>query len=288
MSASLRGYLLTSLLVLAGVPALAEHSYSGLYAFGDSYVDVGNIYVATNGAEPLSPPYYMGQFSNGPIWLEYVAAQLAVPVEPSLLGGTDWGFGGALVTAPLVTPQGTVPSVPQQVGLYLAAHGGKADSNALYLIEGGGNDILTGSGNPEALGFKVAVGIALSELALRQAGARHFLIPNLFDVGLLPAAAGKAAFASSATRTANSLLDFLLRLEERVEGVSINRINVFELLNAIKDHPAQYGFVNVTTPCLTTTTVCADPNQTLFWDAEHLTEAGQLDLALTAELALPH
>jgi phospholipase/lecithinase/hemolysin len=287
MPVALRRLVLASLLFLAGLPAFAEHhTYSALYLFGDSYVDVGNIYLATNRAEPLSPPYYMGQFSNGPIWVEYVGQSLGLTVEPSLVGGTDYGFGGALVTAPFVTPLGTVPSVPQQVGLYLNAHGGKADPDALYVIEGGGNDILAGSGNPETLGFKIAAGIGLSELALRQAGARHFLIPNLVNVGLLPAAAGNASFASAATQVTNQWVNVLLGLEEHLEGVHILRVNAFKLLNEIEEHPARFGFVNVTTPCLTTTTECGDPSQTLFWDAEHLTEAGQLDLAAAAEAAL--
>lgn len=285
MSAALRPLVLAGLLALAGLPAFAEHAYSALYVFGDSYADAGNIYVATNHTEPLSPPYYMGQFSNGPIWVEHVAASLSLPLGPSLLGGTDYAFGGALVTAPLVTPQGTVPSVPQQVGLYLNGHGGKADPGALYVIEGGGNDILAGSGKPEAIGFQIAVGIALSELALRQAGARHFLIPNLFNVGLLPAAAGHTAFAAAATQVTNDWLTLFLELEEHLEGVSIIRVNTFALLNDIEKHPARFGFVNVTTPCLTTS-ICADPDQTLFWDMEHLTEAGQLDLASAAETAL--
>ena len=286
MSASVR-FVLAGLLLLAGVPAFAAQNYSALYLFGDSYADVGNIYVATSGAEPLSPPYYFGQFSNGPIWVEYVAASLGVPVAPSLLGGSDYAFGGAMVLAPLVTPQGTVPSVPQQVALYLAAHGGKADSNALYVIEGGGNDILAGTGSPAVLGFKIAAGIALSELALRQAGARHFLIPNLFNVGYLPAAAEKTAFAAAATEAVNGSLDLFLGLEAHLEGVSIRRVNTFGLLNSIEKNPAHYGFVNVATPCLTTV-VCADPNQTLFWDAEHLTEPAQRDLATVAVAALTH
>lgn len=71
-----------------------------------------------------------------------------------------------------------IPSVPQQVGLYLQ-HGGKADAKALYVIEDGGNDILgTTTGSPEALAYQIAVGILESERMLRPAGARHFVIPT--------------------------------------------------------------------------------------------------------------
>jgi outer membrane lipase/esterase len=68
-------------------------SYDALYVFGDSYCDVGNLFLATGGAE-AAPPYYNGRFSNGPIWLDHVAGFLGVPLQPSLLKGTDYAFGG--------------------------------------------------------------------------------------------------------------------------------------------------------------------------------------------------
>jgi hypothetical protein len=78
-------------------PALTK--YDALITFGDSYCDVGNLFVATGGAEPAAP-YYNGRFSNGPIWLDHVAGFLGVPFKASLLGGTDYAFGGAWVTEP--------------------------------------------------------------------------------------------------------------------------------------------------------------------------------------------
>jgi hypothetical protein len=167
----------------------ANPSYSAIYVFGDSYCDVGNIYFATGGAQPPAP-YYAGRFSNGPIWVEHVASAMGLPMTPSLEGGTDFAFGGAWVTQPQVTPQGTIPDVPQQVGLYLSLHGGKADPNALYILEGGGNDIvgnLSSGISASQLGFEIAAGISEGELLLRRAGARNFLISDLLNVGLLPA-----------------------------------------------------------------------------------------------------
>src|ERR1035438_10075061 len=196
--------MMAAFLGVASIAALAATpSFDNLYVFGDSYCDVGNIFAATGGAEPAAP-YYNGRFSNGPIWLDHVAGFLHVPFSASLLGGTDYAFGGAWVTVPQPIPGGVIPTVPQQVELYLSQHGGKADPNALYIIEGGGNDILgTTTGSPQALGYQIAVGITESEWLLRQAGARHFVIPNLFNVGLLPAAAGNVKFATAASIAAN-------------------------------------------------------------------------------------
>src|ERR1017187_6153806 len=101
---------------LLGLMSIAAHAakptYDNLIVFGDSYCDVGNIFVATGGAEPAAP-YFAGRFSNGPIWLDHVAGFLRLPLKASLLGGTDYAFGGAWVTAPQPIPGGIIPSVPQ-------------------------------------------------------------------------------------------------------------------------------------------------------------------------------
>jgi len=259
--------------------------YDNLYVFGDSYCDVGNIYLATGGAKPAAP-YFAGRFSNGPIWVDHVAGFLGVPLKPYLAGGTDFAFGGAWVTAPQVTPAGTIPSVPEQVALYLSLHGGKADPKALYILEGGGNDILnTTTGSPTALAFKIALGLADSELLLRRAGARHFLIPNLFNVGMLPAAAGNVAFATQASTAVNQYLGEMLKIEDWLEGVHILRFDVFSLLSSIKTDPTHFGFSDITDPCITTA-LCADPDHTFFWDIEHPSEFGHGYFAVAAETAL--
>jgi outer membrane lipase/esterase len=281
--------LLGALMVLASLATqAATPSYSALIVFGDSYCDVGNLFAATGGYEP-APPYYNGRFSNGPLWVDHVAGFLGVPLKPSFLpGGTDYAVGGAWATAPVVTAAGTLPDVTQQVALYLANVKGKADPNALYILEGGGNDILDApTGDPGVLGFNIAAALAYSELLLRQAGARHFIIPDLFNVGLLPAASGRVTFAAQASNAANASLDLLLAVEDQLEGVHILRMNVFNLLNAIQTDPSHFGFTNVTVPCLSATeAVCADPDHTFFWDTHHPTEFGHAFFAVTLENAL--
>jgi phospholipase/lecithinase/hemolysin len=276
--------LMTVLLGAAGVAAHATTPiYDRLYVFGDSYCDVGNLFALTGGAEPAAP-YYSGRFSNGPIWLDHVAGFLGVPLKASTLGGTDYAFGGAWVTEG--KSMTGVPSVVEQVQMYLSLHGGKADPNALYILEGGGNDILdTTSHSPEVLGLRIAEGLAFSELLLREAGAKHFIIPDLFNVALLPAAAGNTAFAAAASDATNQSLDELLAFEQLIEGIHIVRLNVFGLLKAVQADPTHFGFTDITDPCLTTG-VCADPDHTFFWDTHHPTEFGHAFFAVTLENAL--
>ena len=179
-----------------------------------------------------------------------------------------------------------IPSLPEQVGLYLQQHGGKADPNALYIIEGGGNDIVdTATGSPQALGYLIAQNRVASEQMLRKAGARHFVIPNLFNVGLLPVAAGKVAFASAASITANKGLNELLAPEEPIEGVHILRMNVFSLMSAVQTDPTHFGFTDITNPYLTAV-LCSDPDHTFFSDTFHPTLFGHAFFAVTLENAL--
>jgi len=277
----------TSLTVHAAKP-----SYDAIFVFGDSYCDVGNIYSLTGGLEPLSPPYYHGRFSNGPIWVEHVASALGLPMLPAVQGGTDYAFGGAWATQPQKTAVGTIPDVPEQTALYLSQHGGKADPNALYILEGGGNDIVgnlgAGGAPPEQLGLEIALALSESELVLRRAGARHFLIPDLFNVGLLPVAQANAAYANAASTATNQFLDELLAAESFIEGIKILRLNVYALYSAIQADTGHFGFTNVTSPCVNPVTeaVCADPDHTLFWDTYHPTEFGHAFFAVTVEAVL--
>lgn len=274
----------TLLALTAVVAHAATQSYDALYVFGDSYCDVGNLFALTGGAEPAAP-YYNGRFSNGPIWVDHVAGFLGVPLEASALGGTDYAFGGAWVTEGEALTG--VPSVSEQVEMYLSQHAGKADPNALYILEGGGNDILDSTDiSADDLARGIAEGLKRSEKLLREAGAKHFVIPNLINVSLLPAAAGRVKFAARASVATDKALDELLTDDRCLDGMHILRLNVFSLLNAVETDPTHFGFTDVTDPCLTAASECSDPDHTFFWDTHHPTEFGHGFFAVTIENAL--
>jgi phospholipase/lecithinase/hemolysin len=267
----------------------AAPSFDAVYVFGDSDCDVGNIFIATGGAVPAAP-YYRGRFSNGPIWVDHIAGTYGLALQPSLAGGTDYAFGGAKVTA--AVPEGpglSIPSVLQQIELYLSQHGGKADPKALYIVEGGGNDILDATGgSATTLGDEIAVGLAVNVELLEHAGARNILVPNLVDVGQLPSVkatgATAEAFATAATQATNQALDFLLRPESMKAAIRLYRIDTYSLFQSILTDTNHYGFTDVTDPCLTTAT--CNPYTFLFWDGEHFTLFGHSLVAVLAEQLL--
>ena len=100
MSTPLRRLLGALAFALAGVASLPAHAgpYTSMYVFGDSLSDTGNLNVATGGTQPApGQPYFNGRFSDGPVWVETLAAGLGLSadVAPALLGGNNYAFAGA-------------------------------------------------------------------------------------------------------------------------------------------------------------------------------------------------
>ncbi len=88
--------MIVAIVGLFGSPVRAD-PITGIVSFGDSLSDVGNISIGSGGTQP-SPTtnYYEGRFSNGPVWVEYLAKDLGVAAPTAALaGGTDYAFGGA-------------------------------------------------------------------------------------------------------------------------------------------------------------------------------------------------
>ncbi len=282
--------------------------FSALYSFGDSLSDTGNVYLASGGAIPASP-YYAGRFTNGPNWLDDLAAATGLgPVKPVLAGGTNYAFGGA-VTGPAVPGVTTaVPSVVQQVGAFALASGGHAPSSGLYTMWVGANDVFTAlddvAGGTLTLGqAQLRLGLAaLTEAAsigaLAKLGAETFIVPLVPDLGKVPATNTKPVGSAQATLLSATydkvLAAALAKLMAADDDLTIHVLDTFTLIDAVVADPAAFGFSDAANPCYLGTeagggTVCANPDSYLFWDDVHPTAAGHawIAQAALAELAVP-
>jgi phospholipase/lecithinase/hemolysin len=277
-------------------------SVSAIYAFGDSLSDAGNAFIATGGVTPGSP-YKNGEFSNGPVWVQDLAASLGLPpVTASLAGGTDYAVGGAESgNTPVHTAvTGDLTGGPlSQVAAFQLTHPGGANPNGLYTIWIGSNDlsdIFASSPTPTqaALDVKAVItNIDNAISALAGDGAKDFLVVTAPDLGKTPAV---AAFGPGAQALASSLsAEFDLGLVSSLSAISgadpllnLNVLDTYSLIDTIVADPGQFGFSNVTDPCLTGEvdysggTPCSNPNQYLFWDQLHPTAAGQAIVAADA------
>lgn len=140
-----------SVIIAAATSTPAQAAYADIVFFGDSLSDTGNLYAQSQALlgtpTPVSPPYYNGRFSNGPVWTEHFASGMGQPnaAAPAFAGGNNYAVAGStlgsyvLNGAPL--PFGTIP---EQMNYYLAYPSTPVSSDNLYVILGGGNDIRAG------------------------------------------------------------------------------------------------------------------------------------------------
>ncbi|EWY38760.1 autotransporter [Skermanella stibiiresistens SB22] len=266
---------------------------SAVYTFGDSLSDTGNIAAATFGTMPLPEFYYQGRFSNGPVWVDHVAAAFGTESKASLLGGTNHAFGGA-------TTGGTVPPgvTFQTLDFLSKVPTTGADPNALYIVYGGGNDVrneLTSNLPGETLAAAATANVSQAVTNLALAGARHIMVPNLSDLALTPEAimAGGefAERATSLSAAFNTALTSVMVGLEAVLPVDLIPLDVRSLFNDVAANPGNYGLTNVNTPCFSGAvdrpgTVCSNPDEYLFWDSLHPTAAAHRILADYALAAL--
>jgi phospholipase/lecithinase/hemolysin len=268
--------------------------FTGLYVFGDSLSDSGNVFNLTGGsvnptqAIPPSPFYFNGRFSNGPNWVDYLGVNLGL--QPTLftnlnttvptqginyaVGGARTGIGNAL------DPNPNLPGVFQQVGLFtqpFISANQKVDPNALYTVSGGANDYLFPQSN-DSIQPKPFDNILQSVSLLAAAGAKNIVVLNLPDLGQIPAAKidnRNPVSLSQSTIEFNSALAAGLNTLSQNSQLNIVSVDVNSLVKQITTNKQQFGLTNVTDACLNVTaqTVCADPNKYLYWDDFHPTTA---------------
>ncbi len=302
-------------------------TYSALYAFGDSLSDGGNLSILTSPTgttRPVSPPYYSEQygkvggsvFSNGPTWVQEVSIALGLgTLAPSLTGGTDFAYGGALTGS---TPQNASPatlaiSLPAQLAQF-KTQVPTPSANALYTVSVGANDLLAILSTPGLTAQQqtddVNAAVANATGFVRQlvgAGAKTLLVLNVPDLGKTPdvttrqpqTGTAPTAIEAEATQISsayNAALSSQLATIASANGVRILVVDANTLLNDAIANPAAYGLTNVTSPVYSgdngsfsgalAASGAAAQDQYLFFDSVHPTETGHGAIADLAEQQL--
>ena len=301
--------------------------FSGVVVFGTSLSDPGNAFALKGGTNTppdyeLSPllvpsaPYARGghHFTNGPTWVEQLgrALRLAGSTRPAFGSesalATNYAVGAA--RACNATNDDNM-NLAEQVDAFLSDVSGVAPSDALYVIEMGGNDVrdaivaaltvLQGGGSMNQAiqaalpGLQCARQAIETQIAtLHQAGARNFLVWTIPDPGLTPAlrslGPGAMQVAAFLTSTFNNqmFLPTVQRLEQ-VFGIDIAILDAFTLLHQMNAAPASFGLTNTTNACVKPTDepyFCQAADEYLFWDGIHPTRAAHAIVAQEAARVL--
>ena len=180
--------------------AAVAQSFNQFVTFGDSSIDSGWYRnpafpplsnnaafnaafagaVAKGAGVPTSSP---GRMSS-----EVLAAYFGLSAAPANQpGGSNYATSGARVNH-VNGPgdglfRGAVP-VDTQIQNYLASNGGRANSQALYLISAGGNDVgfaddkIAGTASQIAYVRSAAADLVSGVRSLAAAGARYIVVPN--------------------------------------------------------------------------------------------------------------
>lgn len=305
-------------IVLALLSSLvaAQAQINRLVVFGDSLSDPGNAFVLLGAASTppdysvdpfLVPdrPYARGgeHFSNGATWIEQLARPLglAASTRPALRGAggaSNFAIGGARAGGSGLTDLGS------QVEGFLAATGNRAPSDALYVVEIGGNDLRDALGalrvDPSfttslQILDRAAQAVGANVARLRDAGAARFLVWQVPNVAATPAIREipdpGGSLASAAAFLTGYFNAALAAEVATVERIAVAWLPVDQLLATIIANPAGSGFANVTSACITPGVApfqCQTPDQYLFWDGIHPTAAGHAIIAQQAAALLAH
>jgi phospholipase/lecithinase/hemolysin len=310
---------LVALLVITGQVFASPDPPARMFVFGDSLSDPGNIWLTTSGTSmaPYAPvpdfPYTIGghHYSNGKTWAEQLAIRMAMNTsgmsavkQPGHFG--NYAFGGARARAVSSFP----PTSELQVAAFLADYQGVAPSDALYVVQFGGNDVFDALVDPDnavTIAIQAASTIVGVVNELYAAGARHFLVGNAPNLGQVPAvlSLGEPAIsgATGLCQFYNLVLEFgfdtptmpslhvpgLMDLDA-LPDITIDRFDLFGFVDEVAANPEVYGINDVFFPCLlfgvTGSAKCNDASERLFWDAIHPTTAGHSALADIAEASL--
>lgn len=250
-----------ALFLLAGRDFVS--GFTSVVAFGDSYTDVGNL--------PSSPPdYWNGRFSNGPLWIEY----LAVSQGFAFNGVTDFAVSG---------------SEAEDLGTQIGNYPGTSDSaNTLFAIWSGNNDFANhlDLGTSDSA-WNQQINYVVSSLKeaidlLYQKGARNLVLFNQMDLTKTPAIRNHygSTFQNYLRGKINSLNSNLANVLPNVlsshPGLQIYYIDIYSDFNYLIANYGYYGFATATIdalddPNLADTTFGGPGANYVFWDSQHPT-----------------
>jgi phospholipase/lecithinase/hemolysin len=296
-------------IALLAVSAAQAANFSAEYVFGDSLSDNGNAAELENVLGKISgnfpnPPSFHDSFTNGPVAVAGLAQSLGLNFGPSLwvtgfkdpaglfggpsfVPGTNYAVGGATAA---FDPKGGIPGInlPEQVAAFSGFVSDHADPNALYVVMIGGNDVrnaaLQGTGVPAVMN---GVGTELTEIStLADEGAKHFLVVNVPNVGIIPEFAHDNPTLAADATTFSQLYDKdlaagLAALDpELAAGTTLTDFDLLDYNAGLLAKMEELGFTNTKDPCYSNTPLSAASNtgcstanidSFVYWDDIHPT-----------------
>lgn len=245
----IRSVLYAAAALLCAVEVSHAQSFTNFYAFGDSTVDSGwwkaalpgnatgtaakdNAIAASIAAGGTGAPVGAGYLVNSQILASYFGLS-AVPANQP--GGTNYAVSGAYTAADAFTsnagnanPNPNLPSTVQQIADYLAAVGGVANPNGLYLISSGGNDRkIAGATQADMAGQASLLAAAIKNL--QAAGAAYIVVDDTHSAVALSVYYSQQLWSDLAA-----------------SGVNFIPADTQAMVRAVQSNPTMFGFTAAT------------------------------------------
>ncbi|OAJ94224.1 SGNH/GDSL hydrolase family protein [Vibrio bivalvicida] len=212
-----------------------------LVAFGDSLSDTGNLFNGSQWVFPNANSWFLGHFSNGFVWTEYLAEAKDVPLY-------NWSVGGAAGTNQYVALTGIYDQVTSYL-TYMKMAKNYDPKNSLFTLEFGLNDFM--NYNREVSDVKADLSSAL--IRLTDAGAQHLILLTLPDATKAPQF--KYSTQQEIDTVRAKIVEFNAFIKEQAalyksKGINIVLYDANTLFNSMTSKPQEYGFANSTDACL--------------------------------------
>lgn len=212
-----------------------------IVAFGDSLSDTGNLFNGSQWVFPNANSWFLGHFSNGFVWTEYLAQSRNVPLY-------NWAVGGAAGTNQYVALTGIYDQVTSYL-TYMKMAKNYNPSKTLFTLEFGLNDFM--NYNREVSDVKADLSSAL--IRLTDAGAKHLILLTLPDATKAPQF--KYSTQAEIEKVRAKILEFNQFIRQQAshyekQGVNVVLHETHQLFEQMTSNPQQHGFENASDACL--------------------------------------
>lgn len=262
------------LIFLIAAPCVAsETEFSNIVIFGDSLSDDGNLYAQTKGLVPDARQYYEGRFSNGPVWVEYLADKLQI--DGSFY---NYAYGGASTDS--LAP----PGLSSQIDNFLTRSPFSTNlrANSLSIIWIGANEFLIYN-RKDYKSSSENIADCLEALAAH--GIGHILVLNLPNLGAIPKMnklqSTYSDYEGRSISFNNELEDIISKFKDQHPYTRVYFFNVFTIFKDIVSNPQKYGFANAADVCpnFYINDNYLNDGRYVFWDDVHPTTEAHMLLA---------
>ncbi|MEZ8369307.1 SGNH/GDSL hydrolase family protein [Vibrio splendidus] len=221
--------------------AVQANTINRIVTFGDSLSDTGNLFNGSQWVFPNANSWFLGHFSNGLVWTEYLAKAKDVPLY-------NWAVGGAAGTNQYVALTGVYDQVSSYL-TYMKVAKNYRPENSLFTLEFGLNDFM--NYDREVADVKADFSSAL--IRLTESGASNILLFTLPDATKAPQF--KYSTEQEIIKVRGKILEFNQFIKAQAEyyqshGKNVVLFDASALFANITDDPEQHGFRNASDACL--------------------------------------